>query len=369
MVRGIDRMGTNGELVAQADQVEAMLHVGMACVCASAETEHRGPHHKAYVRGWQKDSFILIELLPTEDQEAMLQDGAACFIKFRLEGDTWRFGTSVVDWWQSQQSHYFRLTWPEEVGKVAARRHERIDAQMPCNVVFEEGTWVKGQIRDLGAGGCRLCVKTPPETGSAVQLSFSLPDGTTLEDVRSLVRTASPFGKGAFLGCEFVDEEEDARREVELFVATHLERNRVGFQPGKRVLILERDNRLASGLRGALERKGFDVLSAGGMVDGFSLLRTMLPSVLLVNYNSEQMDGLSICKVIRSTPGFRKLPLFLYGPESAEMEQAALAAGASGYIPYLLSAGKIVDSMFSGVDAAALVQFAAGPDGAASEGG
>ena len=53
-----------------------------------------------------------------------------------------------------------------------------------------------------------------------------------------------------------------------------------------------------------------------------------------------------LCRVVRGTPGFRKLPVFLYGPSDPDLEARAMAAGATGYIPFRGQSVRIVDSMF-----------------------
>lgn len=347
---GAPGMSEERDLIADSHDIESMLEVGMSCICHADANRPNGIFHKAIVRGWHSGSYLIVELLSSDDLGIYLPNGQTCLLKFRRNGDTWSFEASVQDNWVERYSHHFRLSWPTAIRRIVTRKHDRIEAIMPCNVVLDDGAWLKGQIRDIGAGGCRLCLKSPPETGSAIHISFTMPDGTTLEDVKSIVRTTTPFGKGAFIGCQFDETEKGVQQEVELFVSTQLEQHRTRKRDCKRVLVIERDPKLASSLQQALERRSFDVVVTSGLVEGFALLRSMLPSVLMVNYGHSQLPGPTVCRVVHATPGFRNLPIFLYGGDDDEQRKQALEAGATGYIPFQYSAGRIVHSAFAPED-------------------
>jgi CheY-like chemotaxis protein len=325
-------------------KITSMLSIGMSALCHGCGTAVNP--RKAIVRGWHEGAYIIAEVLPPPEGDAAIAAGEDCVLKFRRHGQTWECHTRSIDGWKDGFSEHVRFEWPDHVRRIATRKYDRIETAMPCNVVFDQGSWVKGHIRDLGAGGCRLCVKTPPDAGSTVQVSFTLPDGTTLEDVKSYIRTVTLFGNGAFLGCQFDDELNEVRQDVELYVETQLEQGRTQRGQGKRVLVLEQNPKVAAGIRRALERRGFDVATAGGLVEGFSLLRNLLPSVLMLNRASQGMDGFATCRIIRETPGFRGLPIFVYGPPDGRAEEDALAAGATGYIPFS-GADRMVESFFS----------------------
>ena len=325
--------------------IAAMFDVGMPAICypESSPSDH---FHKAFLRGWHPGGYLIMEVLYSDERKLSVTPGETSQFKFRRDGDTWTFQASIIDSWTVLGDHHVRYSWPEHVEQVRVRKHDRVDAILPCNVIGEEGTWVKGQIRDLGAGGCRLIVKTPPEAGSNLHLSFTLPDGTTIEDVQTVVRSIAPLGQGAALGCQFADGTTDAARQVELFVATHIEQTRAAARNTRRVLVIERNSKIASHLRRSLENRGFDVAIAGGLVDGFSVLKSLTPTAVMVNIEQSQLPGTEVCRIVRNTPEYRNLPVFIYGRDDEEHERRAMDAGASGYLPYILSANKIVDGAF-----------------------
>jgi len=304
---------------------------------------------RAVVRGWHPGSYVLLELPQYLPDDAPLREGTPLLVKFRYEGVTHEFDSTVRDIWTGMATAHVLAEWPGEVRRVEVRRHERIVSLVQVNLVTEEGAWLKGQLRDLSAGGCKLFLKTPAETGSVVHLSFSLPDGSTLEDVRALVKSVNPFGKGALISCQFDEAEKAAQEEVDLYVASALDDSRARHLPDRRrVVVIDSSPKLLANLRKALAMRGFDVASASGAVDGFAVLRSTAPHAVLINQAQTPLSGFELVRVLRATPGYKKLPIFLYGPESMLLTRHARDAGATDYIPYLVNASRIAESVFTG---------------------
>ena len=304
---------------------------------------------RAVVRGWRPNGYILLEVPAYEPQEAPIASTMPLLIKLRHEGVTHEFDSAVLEPWTGVATAHFLAAWPREVRRVEVRKHERIVSLVQVNVVTEDGAWLKGQLRDLSAGGCKLYLKAPATTGSTVQLSFSLPDGSTLEDVRALVKSINPFGQGALVSCQFNDAEKEAREEVDLYVASAMDEIRAGHLPNRRrVVVIDPSPKLMSSLRHALAQRGFDVATASGAVDGFAVLRATLPHAILLNQAQSPASGFELVRILRATPGYKKLPIFLYGPDEAVLATRSIACGATDYIPYLISASRIADSVLSG---------------------
>ncbi len=333
-------MAEDHELITQDIAVDSMLSVGMPTVCYPKKSLG-DRFHKAFLRGWQPNAYIIMEVLNPDEHNLGVEPGDISQFKFRRDGDSWTFVAEVQDSWDVAGDTHVRYSWPERIDKVLVRKYERIEAVLPCNVVMEEGAWVKGQIRDLGAGGCRLILKSPPEEGTNLFLSFTLPDGTTIEDVQSVVRSVVRVGQSAALGCQFAGQEDEAAREVELYVAAHLEQERASGRNMRRVLLIEHNPRIAGHMQRALENRGFDVAIASELVDGFSLIKNLSPTAVMVNIEQDQLPGTEVCRIIRSAPGFRKLPVFIYGRDNDALKKSAIDAGASGYLPYIATPSKI----------------------------
>ncbi len=328
--------------------VESLLSVGKAVVAYFGSLGDQGAMYKCMVRGWNRGGYILIELPEPEHIPPVMEPGTEVLMKLRHEGHTWHCATDLLDVWQTPASPHFRAAWPDHADRMFVRRWERIDTAVECNVVTETGDWLKGQIRDLGGGGCRVILRSAPEAGSRVYLSFTLPNGSTLEDIESMVRSASPFGQGAVIGCQFLDTTGNTEREVDLFVSAKLEETRRRHLRGqKRMLIIEPSPKVAAALRGSLEKRGFDCATAAGLVDGCALLRSLLPDALMINHEQGYISGFELCRIIKGTPGFRRLPVFIYGPEDASLVARAKDVSAAGYVPYRVSVRQMVDSVLA----------------------
>jgi c-di-GMP-binding flagellar brake protein YcgR/CheY-like chemotaxis protein len=325
-----------------------LLAVGKPVVFYPDDDFDEAAMERAVVRGWHPDSYVLLELPRYAEDEVPHRMGTPLLIKFRHEGVTHEFDSSLLERWSGMDTAHVLASWPDKVRRVEVRKHERIVSMVQVNVVTEEGAWLKGQLRDLSAGGCKLYLKTPAETGTVVHLSFSLPDGSTLEDVRAFVKSINPFGKGALVSCQFDEDEHEAQEEVDLYVSTALDESRARHLPDRRrVVVIDGAPKLLGNLRKALSQRGFDVATAGGAVDGFAVMRATMPHAVLINQEQSPVSGYDLVRILRTTPGYKKLPIFLYGPESMSLARRAHEAGATEYIPYLINASRIAESVFS----------------------
>lgn len=325
-----------------------LLTVGKPVVFYLGGHRDENAMQRGVVRGWHAGGYLLIEVPQFVPRESADPAGSSVLMKFRHDGVTHEFDASIEGLWSGMAPPHFVLAWPSEVRRVEVRRHERIVSLVQVNLVTENGAWLKGQLRDLSAGGCKLYLRTPAETGSVVQLSMSLPDGSTLEDVRAVVKAVNPFGKGALVSCQFDESETGAREEVDLYVASALDEVRARRLPERRrVVVMGGSPKLLAHLRRALDQRGFDVVTATGPVDGFAMIRSTAPHAVLINEAQAALSGFDLVRVLRATPGMRRLPVFVFGPEDARHAAAARAVGATDYLPYLVSPGRLADSVMS----------------------
>lgn len=84
-----------------------------------------------------------------------------------------------------------------------------------------------------------------------------------------------------------------------------------------------------------LNRFGYEVCSASNGREALDLIgaQDMKPSVILVDWNMPEMNGLDFVKTLRSNPRFNDVPLMMVTTET-EIEQMyrALEAGANEYV-------------------------------------
>ena len=80
------------------------------------------------------------------------------------------------------------------------------------------------------------------------------------------------------------------------------------------------------------------------VVDAFAVLRAGRVSVALINHAHPELDGLSICRCLRNTAQFGKLPLLLYGGGS-EVHAQAQKGGVNRCFPSLSDLDAIVQAV------------------------
>jgi DNA-binding response OmpR family regulator len=101
----------------------------------------------------------------------------------------------------------------------------------------------------------------------------------------------------------------------------------------RRVLLVDDDARLVHILGLYLEVQQFEVLSAGSGEAAMRLLGAGLPDLIILDIMMPGLDGISLCRLIRSLPGGADLPIIVFTAlsDTGDLE-AARAAGANQVI-------------------------------------
>ncbi len=91
------------------------------------------------------------------------------------------------------------------------------------------------------------------------------------------------------------------------------------------------DNRLL--IKRILEAEGITVLEAGNAVDGLKLIKEYKPSLVLLDINLPEMDGITFTKFLRNDPQYKNLPIVAITADLFRgNEERTLSAGCNGYI-------------------------------------
>lgn len=104
-----------------------------------------------------------------------------------------------------------------------------------------------------------------------------------------------------------------------------------------RILVAEDDPVTRKILAATLERLGWDVTTASDGSEAWHTLETLggkdAPELVLLDWMMPGMDGIEICRKLRSTPGFEFTYVVLLTSRSEKEDLAmALATGANDYI-------------------------------------
>jgi CheY-like chemotaxis protein len=197
---------------------------------------------------------------------------------------------------------------------VDIRKHQRAQIRVPCKIARVDQPDLAGETTDLSQGGCGIWTDTRLALNTAVQLSFGLPDGSTISGARATVRNVRTIDNGFLLGCMF-DEDEPACAVCDFFVTTTIERTR-GCKNQKRALLLEGENDRAEVVRAKLQGKGYHVIRVSCLVDAFFSLRMAFPSCLWVGAEQAEIPVAEICRILRETNGLASLPIYVVGTVS-----------------------------------------------------
>ncbi len=100
-----------------------------------------------------------------------------------------------------------------------------------------------------------------------------------------------------------------------------------------KVLVVEDEQALALLLKYNLEKEGYDVIieSRGNKVLG--VVESQLPQVILLDWMLPELSGVEICKLIRSKPDLKNIPIIMLTAKGQEEDKVkGLNAGADDYV-------------------------------------
>jgi DNA-binding response OmpR family regulator len=109
----------------------------------------------------------------------------------------------------------------------------------------------------------------------------------------------------------------------------------------KKILIIEDDKTIVEGLKAAFEFHGFSFLSAGNAEDGFFLLGSEKPDIVILDIMLPGHDGFEICKKIRERD--QEVPVIMLTAKSRESDKLrGFETGADDYVTKPFSARELI---------------------------
>lgn len=98
------------------------------------------------------------------------------------------------------------------------------------------------------------------------------------------------------------------------------------------ILVVDDEPLTQNMIRMMLEPVGFEVTAAMDGVEALECIKKRKPDVMILDVMMPQLDGIEVCKILRSQPETADLPiLMLSGKTNFTAEQEGLAAGANCY--------------------------------------
>jgi DNA-binding response OmpR family regulator len=92
-----------------------------------------------------------------------------------------------------------------------------------------------------------------------------------------------------------------------------------------RVLIVEDEPDFRQLVEFNLVRQGFDVVSAENGIEALRCARCETPSVILLDLMLPDLDGFSVCEILRSQPATRDVPIIILSALDGPAQRARVA--------------------------------------------
>ncbi len=103
--------------------------------------------------------------------------------------------------------------------------------------------------------------------------------------------------------------------------------------PKETILIIDDEKDILKLLQYNLEKEGYPVLTAQTGETGLELAKSKKPDLVILDIMLPGMDGLEVCKLLRTTSQTKNIPIFMLTAKNTEVDQVVgLELGASDYI-------------------------------------
>src|SRR5213083_856791 len=113
--------------------------------------------------------------------------------------------------------------------------------------------------------------------------------------------------------------------------------------PGKRILIIEDERDVVDLLTFNLRKAGFAVSTATDGAAGLEKARSEKPAFVILDLMLPRMPGLEICKILKSDPATRRIPIMMLTAKAEEIDRiVGLEFGADDYVTKPFSPREVV---------------------------
>jgi DNA-binding response OmpR family regulator len=101
-----------------------------------------------------------------------------------------------------------------------------------------------------------------------------------------------------------------------------------------KILVIDDERDFIELIQYHLQSAGFEVLAAETGKQGLDLVRRQLPDLVLLDMGLPDVDGLSLCEILRRNSATARIPIVLVTAMSGEIPRAhALGSGADHFLP------------------------------------
>ena len=114
-----------------------------------------------------------------------------------------------------------------------------------------------------------------------------------------------------------------------------------------KVLVIDDDKDLLDILKSLLTKRGFDVETDDNWQNGFEKIREFEPQIILLDVFLSGIDGLDICKQLKSNPLTSHIPIVIFSAYPRIAESAIYEYDADDFIAKPFEVNDLVAKMHS----------------------
>ena len=102
---------------------------------------------------------------------------------------------------------------------------------------------------------------------------------------------------------------------------------------GKRIVVVEDDEKIVTMIMTSLGREGFNIKSASDGISGLNMVKKEIPDLLILDLMLPGLDGFDVCREIRMDRRTAQIPIIILTCKSEEIDRIlGLELGADDYI-------------------------------------
>jgi two-component system alkaline phosphatase synthesis response regulator PhoP len=88
-----------------------------------------------------------------------------------------------------------------------------------------------------------------------------------------------------------------------------------------RILVVDDEQEFVDLLRYRYVERGYDILAASDGLKALNMARVFLPDIILLDILLPDLDGLSVCEILRHQPSTKKTPVILISALTGDVTQ------------------------------------------------
>jgi len=192
------------------------LQVGLPVFLEFNYRNHRDKF-KASVVGWNENKYLITTSPFGETPTITIMEGSEIILRYLYEGLVYGFTTQLVAKHDVPSPMWF-LQFPETLEVKNLRRHPRMQIILLANGPAGEN-W---KFLDLSASGALMVVDRPLNEGEQFELSFTLPDGTAIERLKSKVVRLAQTAPEIRVGINFDETDKKQITKINNYVESAL---------------------------------------------------------------------------------------------------------------------------------------------------